>query len=880
MSRKYAVQSFASFIICAAMISSAIGDTAPVSHDPAHWQKFWSFQTVVKPIPPVVTDSRWATNPIDQFIFSRLSQEGLTPAPEADRATLIRRTTFDLLGIPPTVPEIRAFVADPAPNAYEKLIDRLLSSPHYGERWGRHWLDVARYVPGRIAFVGIPHTAGDQAYRDYVVRAFNSDKPYNQFVTEQLAGDLLPPSADRRQQFDQITAPAFLSIGSWFDEETDPNRLKMEIIDDQISTTSQALLGLSMQCARCHDHKFDPIPTADYYALAGIFGNTKVIGQLNNYWRDGRTRLLRPLATPDEVAVGDRISAQIDQLKNARWKMLADARAQFIDRWKPREADYQAAAGQLPHAFSTTFKAENFDGEHNLRIAQLSKDGVGVNVLDTLTPVEQWVKYKIEVPEDGSYLIEAFYTADEKTPLLVEMNGTTAATDALSTPTGGWDLKFERWEQVARCDMRSGLNFLRMTAKQGSFPRLDRLRIRRERPESNQQLKNLAAAKQLDPMLLQQYVLDAQDPWPTTSGMTAYLDPAEKQSLAKLDAQIDQLAASQKPHDLVISVADEKTCADMPIHIRGDVYAVSPQPVPRGVPRLLDSALPSPKISDSESGRLELANWITDPRNPLTARVLVNRVWQWHFGRGIVASSSDFGSRGDPPTHPELLDWLAASFVEHGWSIKQLQRQIMLSATYRMASTPPTETADRAAKIDPDNKLLGSFRRQRLDAEELYDAMLCSANLLLPQSNGQPLDVEKSKNRAMYVLASNRAPKGLGPEIRKMFPLFDDDPAGASIAIRPTSTTPAQGLFWLNSPVPSYYAGRFAERLLKMDKLEDPKRVEMAYLIAVGHAPGADIMNASLNYVQQQITIGFSRQDAWAELCQAIFASDEFHNVD
>jgi Protein of unknown function (DUF1549)/Protein of unknown function (DUF1553) len=873
------IRAFAIFIVCAATMSLAIGDTAQAPYDFARWQNFWSFQAVLKPQIPSVSDRRWATNPIDQFIFSRLSREGLTPALEADRQTLIRRATFDLLGIPPTVPEIRAFVSDPSPDAYEKLIDRLLSSPHYGERWGRHWLDVARYVPGRIAFVGIPHTAGDQAYRDYVVRAFNADKPYNQFVTEQLAGDLLPPSSDRQQQFDQIIAPAFLSIGAWFDEETDPNRLKMEIIDDQIGTISQALLGLSMQCARCHDHKFDPIPTADYYALAGIFGSTKVIGQLNNYWRDGRTRLLRPLATPDEVAVSDQISGQIFQLKDVRWKLLADARTQFIDRWKPKEADYQAAAGRLPRSFSTTFKAENFDGEHNLRIAQLSKDGVGVNVLDTLTPVDQWVKYKIEVPEDGSYLIEAFYTSDEKTPLLVEMNGTAAATDALSTTTGGWDLKFERWETVARCDMRNGLNFLRMTAKQGSFPRLDRLRIRRDRPEDGQQLKDLATTKQLDPALLQQYTLDPQEPWPTTSGMAAYLASDQKQSLAAIDAQIAQLDASQKPHDLVISVADEKTCADMPVHIRGDTYAVLPQSVPRGVPRLLAGALASPKISGGESGRMELANWITDRRNPLTARVLVNRLWQWHFGRGIVASSSDFGSRGEVPSHPELLDWLAASFVEHGWSVKQLHKMIMLSATYRMAGTPPTETADRAARIDPDNRLLSSFRRQRLDAEELYDAMLCSANLLLPQKDGEPLDVEKSKNRAMYVLASNRAPKGLGPEIRKMFPLFDDDPAGASIAVRPTSTTPAQGLFWLNSPVASYYAGRFAERLLKMDKLDDAKRVEMAYLIALGHAPGADALNASLNYVQQQITVGVSRQDAWGELCQAIFASDEFHYV-
>jgi hypothetical protein len=877
---RFAVRQLALFCVAAAIISSARGDTAPVNYDWPRWQKFWSFQPVVRPAPPTVDDPRWGTNPIDQFVFARLAREGLKPAAEADRATLIRRATFDLLGLPPTAAEIRQFLADASPDAYEKLIDRLLASPHYGERWGRHWLDLARYVPGRITFTGIPHTSGDQAYRDYVVRAFNNDKPYNQFVTEQLAGDLLPAAKDRQQQFDQIVAPAFLSIGSWFDQETDPNRLRMEIVDDQISTMSQAFLGLSVGCARCHDHKFDPIPTSDYYALAGIFGSTKVIGQLNEYWRDGRTRLLRPLAMPVEVAMNDRIAAQIDQIKERRWNYLTNARAQFLARWESREADYRAAAEAAPHAFVRTFKAENFDGEHNLRIAQLSRDGIAINVLETMTPVDQWAKYTIEAPEDGQYVIEAFYSTGEKTPLLVEMNGTAVATDALSQTTGGWDLKFERWEQVARCDLRSGLNFLRITAKQGSFPHLDRLRVQRDRPEDESQLKMIAAAHGLDPVLLRQVQLDPQDPWPTTSGMVRYLDANQTQTLSELDAKIQELEASRRPCDLVISVADQPTPADMPVHVRGDTYAVSLEAVPRGMPRLLDSALAAPSIPPNHSGRLELAQWMTDPRNPLTARVMVNRIWQWHFGRGIVASSSDFGSRGDPPSHPELLDWLASTFIQRGWSIKQMHKLIMLSAAYRMSSQAIEEQAARVAQIDPDNKLLSSFPRQRLDAEELYDAMLCSANRLLPQANGRPLDVEKSKNRAMYVLASNRAPKGLGPEIRKMFPLFDDDPSGMSIAVRPTSTTPAQGLFWLNSPVASYYAGRFAERLLKMDKLSDRKRVEMAFLIAVGHGPSDDLLEASQRYVERQIAAGASAQDAWTQLCQAIYASDGFHYAD
>lgn len=874
MLRRTCFQIFALVILCAG--GGALADSGG-GYDWARWRSFWSFVPVVKPVPPTVNDLRFAANPIDQFIFAKLAEKGLKPAAQADRATLIRRATFDLTGLPPTAPEIREFLADSSPDAYDKLIDRLLASPHYGERWGRHWLDVARYVPGRIIFVGIPHTSGDQAYRDYVVRAFNEDKPFNQFATEQLAGDLLPASADRQQEFDQVTAPAFLSIGPWFDECTDPNRLRMEMINEMISTTSQAFLGLSVGCARCHDHKFDPIPTADYYALAGVLGSTKTVGQLTDFWRDGRVRLLRPLAMPDELAADGKVAEAIEAAKTKRWDFLAAARTQLLDKWSPREADYRAAANSAPHPFTSTFKAENFDGEHNLRIAQLVLDGSGVNVLETMTPTDQWVKYKLEAPEDGRYLLEALYCSDEKTPLLVEVNGEAVSKDALAVSTGGWDLNFEQWREVARFDLRSGLNFLRLTAHQGTFPRLDRLRLRRCRDEDDQALQKIAGSKQLDPMILSAFVADTQTAWPTIAQMPAYLDDRQRKTLAAMDAEIDRLSTDRKPYPLVVSVADQATPADSPIHNRGDVYDVSAQTVPRGMPRLLDQALPRPEIPSNESGRRELAQWITDPRNPLTARVMVNRIWQWHFGRGIVATSSDFGSRGAPPTHPELLEWLAATFIERGWSIKQMQKLIMTSQAYRMASQSDDE---QVRAVDPDDKLLSHFPRQRLEAEELYDAMLASANLVLPQPVGGPLDVEKSKNRALYVLASNRAPKGLGLDIRKMFPLFDYDMSGASIAVRPVSSTPSQSLFWLNSPVVEYYAGRFADRLLKMDRLDDARRVEMAYLIAVGHSPDSNLRDSCLSFINSQIAAGASRRDAWTAFCQALYASDEFHYLD
>ena len=465
----------------------------------------------------------------------------------------------------------------------------------------------------------------------------------------------------------------------------------------------------------------------------------------------------------------------------------------------------------MPRSYLRTFKAEEFDGEHNLRIAQLSHDGIATNILESMTPSDQWVKYKFDMADEGQFALDALYCTDEAAPLVVQVNGTTVSKNALSESTGGWDLKYERWGEVAAFDLRKGLNFLRIDAKEGMFPRLDRLRLRRVSTEGSDAIAQAAAKHHLNPLLLTFMLRDPAEPLPSEAGMLPFLTPDENVSIAKLEGEIEQLEKSHKSSDLVISVQDEPKPADMPVHVRGDVYATSGQPVPRGVPRLLDSVLQRPVIPASQSGRLQLAQWIVDPGNPLTSRVMVNRIWQWHFGRGIVASTSDFGTRGDPPSHPELLDYLAAKFVENGWSIKRMHRLILTSRTYQLSVEPDAGSAEKLAKLDPDNRLLTHFRRQRLDAEELYDSMLSSANLMIRQPDGQPLNVDKSKNRAMYVLASNRAPKGLGPDIRKMFPLFDYDPSGAPIAVRPTSTTAAQSLFWLNSPVASYYAGRFSE---------------------------------------------------------------------
>jgi hypothetical protein len=724
----------------------------------------------------------------------------------------------------------------------------------------------------------VKYTKGDAHYRDYVVRSFNTDKPYDQFLTEQLAGDLLPAARDRARHLDQIVAPAFLSIGAWFEQETDPNRLRLEMVDEMINTTTQAVMGLTVSCARCHDHKFDPIPTSDYYALGGIFRSTQLVGEFSEFWRDGRTRLLRPLALPEEVAASEKLGQQIARKKGELWNYLSQRHVDLSSAWKKDEGRYRAAAAALPKPFVQFFEAENFDGQDNLRIAQLMRDGVAVEVIETQTPTAQWVRYRLEAPRSGRYRLDACYSSDEKTPMSVQVNGKTVEQGALGEPTGGWDLRYQRWQTVASFDLREGVNFMRLIAKEGNFPRLDRLRLSAQDERHGQELERIAESQKLHPGLLSNFVLDPAQPWPAVAAVSEYLDAAQRKVVDALTADIERLEGSAKAHELAISVTDHPQPRDLPVHIGGDVYRTSPNPVPRGVPQLFDNVVPRPTISATGSGRLELARWLTDPRHPLTARVMVNRVWHWHFGRGIVATTSDFGTRGAPPTHPELLDWLASEFVDSGWSVKHLHRLILTSSTYRMSSTPADA---RVAQLDPDNKLLSHFSRRRLEAEAIYDAMRSTTNMIPRQASGQPLDPEKSKDRMMYVLTNGRSPKGLGVEVRKMFPLFDCELSGAPLPVRPASATPAQSLFFMNNPLPKYMADRFAERLLKMDRLDDPKRLEMAYLLALGRPPGEKMKAEALAYLEQSVTAeGKTRVEAWSDLCQALYATAEFRYIE
>jgi hypothetical protein len=651
-------------------------------------EKHWAFQPV-KVTPPPPDLAGWAETRIDQYIAAALRREHLSPVGLAGPRALIRRVTFDVTGLPPSPEETEAFARDPSPDAYGRLVDRLLASPAYGERWGRHWLDVARYAD----------TAGDNAdypvpearlYRDYVIDAFNADKPYDQFVCEQLAGDILARQGTPEKYAERVIATGFLALSRRY--ATGPYELWHLTLEDTIETTGKAFLGLSLRCARCHDHKFDPVTQKDYYALYGIFAST-----------------------------------------------------------------------QFPWAGAEELASKDFDRQH-------------------FPP--------LVTPEQAAPRMEAY---------------------------------------------------------------------RKQLAELKAQLKSAEEKK----------------------------DKARK---GQLTTEIHRLGRPGLPPDLPGAYAvQEGTPTDVPTQLRGEPDATGPV-VHRDAPAYLRST--ALNIPPAASGRLELARWITNPDNPLTARVMANRIWQFHFGKGLVTTPSNFGLRGEPPTHPELLDWLADRLVRSGWSIKALHRDILLSKTYRLAST-----ADAAsAAVDPGNRWYWRHDRQRLDAEETRDALLAVAGTLDRHRPGPhpfpPVekwgwtqhnafkDAYPSRHRSVYVMTQRL-------QRHPFLGLFDGPDANTSTEQRTSSTVPPQALFLLNNPFVAEQAEALARRLLVETPDTDPC-IERAVQLAWGRPPACTERERCARFIDD-CRARLTREGVAAELrefqvrsafARVLFCSNEFAYLD
>ncbi|MGD9724152.1 MAG: DUF1553 domain-containing protein [Pirellulales bacterium] len=965
----------------------------------------WSFQPVVDPLLPEVRSAQWCRSPLDRFVLARLEAAGLEPAPPADRRTLLRRAKFDLLGLPPTPAEIESFLADDAPDAFARLIDRFLASPEYGQRWGRHWLDVARYADSNGQDENLAYVNAFR-YRDYVVDSFNNDKPYDEFVREQIAGDLLPPSADDGGRFQRLVATGFLTLGPKMLAEDDPVKMEMDIVDEQLDTLGGAFLGLTLGCARCHDHKFDPISTADYYALAGIFKSTQTMDNFKVVatWHE------RPLAPATEIAA----VAAHDASRAAKKAELAAhvdrANRALVTAARARLADYLLAATELIEAPALASLvhdpvgriAANLPADTVLREAEAfdrgnvlidtTNYGTGIGVILNRAEVPNFVEYDLELPHAGTYQLELRYAAAEPRSIQIVIDGQIRKTTAAGETTGSWHPDTQRWTPAGVFTLPAGKVVLRLERSAGPFPHFDCValvprtvdpagptqlapeEVARERgllvgflsqwvsylsearkdPESlwqpwfaYRQQADLspeafrgtaaAVAKRLldagrpdsvaDLAARYQSTLEAADklspavtdtpdqkaaatapnatPDPTGEALRAVLADArgplraidhaenfyaatDRDQLAKLRADVAELEKSAPaPLPTAMAVSEGKA-TDLQIHIRGSHLALGERS-PRGFPRAF--GVQDPALPGDTSGRLQLAQWVTSPTHPLTSRVMVNRVWRWHFGAGILRSTDNFGNLGDRPSHPELLDWLAVRFVNSGWSVKALHRLIMLSSTYQMSTTYHAA----AAATDPDNRLLWRMNRRRLEAEAVRDALLFVAGRLDTSLGGTLL---KSKPREYVTSTASVDVTNYNTDRRSLylpivrsalydqFQAFDFAEPTMIKGDRDQATVASQALFMMNSDVMNEQSARLAGRLVSAQPDDREARVRNLYWIVLGRRPADAEVARALTFVDRYDAPPSGNDAAarqitgWQALCRVILSSNEFLYVE
>jgi hypothetical protein len=960
----------------------------------------WAFRSPQEPALPPVKLTSWMQRPIDRFILARLEERGLSPAPPVDKRALLRRATYDLTGLPPTPAEIDAFVADTRPDAFARVVDRLFASPRYGECWARHWLDLVRYTDDF-----------DEAwrYRDWVVQAFNRDLPYDQFVRDQIAGDRVPASEPGAVNADGIVATTFLSIGQW--GGIDRRKRMADIVDDQIDTVGRTFMGLTLACARCHDHKFDPLTTADYYGLAGIFYSTRVISD-TVYLSHGTSRLQVPLVPAAAVEEHRRHMARVQQEEAKLQEAVERHYAAFARSLVPQTGRYLLAAwdyqhrptadakltpkdwasgkGLRPFALDqwlhylegnrlSDFRLLNkpvaaYDGEAGVQAWMGSEERPwwGVNTTVREVPIETFVlpprtvsmnpgdvggtvgwrspftgrvrltgrltdadphdgagvhwaidhvtaagRHEVssgDLPNGASYRLDQGRHPERLAAMAVKAGDEICldvwlrqgdahydVTDVELTITrldgpGRWDLTQDLRDNFLEAnphrdgqghgnvwafyDMAGSHRRQRMPAveavlagwyKATAADKPDRGSLE----QAAQDLQEaVTAAGPESPMVRE--LTDIQSPfWVHARDDTQYLSAEARADLARRAAEVEALKAAAPSLPCANGAQEGGTrfslfpgCRDARIHVRGSYERLG-----KGVPRRFPAVLAGdhqPPITHG-SGRWELARWLTQPDHPLTARVMVNRVWQHHFGEGIVRTPSNFGKQGEPPTHPELLDYLARRFVESGWSVKAMHRQIMLSAAYQQ-STKATNP-----RADPDNRLVGRMNRRRLEAEPLHDGLLAICGCLDEHMGGPASDA--STLRRMLYLRSSRLDRG------GFRALFDGADASIHVDRRSISTIAPQALFLMNGPPIIDHVRRLISRpdVAKQARPED--RIRALYRLAYGRQPTDEEIAIGQRFIGSPMVESNGRSPTgqlgpWEAYAQALFVSNEFLFVD
>lgn len=835
-------------------------------------KQFWAFQPRRAPEPPQTRETRWPESDIDRFILARLENERLAPVADASRETLIRRAYIALIGLPPTPDQIDAFENSPddTPTVFGKLVDDLLQSPHYGERWGRHWLDVVRFAEssGGGRSLMFPDA---WRFRDYVINAYNADKPFDMFVREQIAGDLLPYDS-HDQKIEQIVATGMLALGPTNYEQQDKELLRMEVVDEQVDTAGRAFLGLTLGCARCHDHKFDPIPMTDYYALAGIFGSTRslVDGNVSKY-------VERSLATESELATESRYRGKVNRLS----RELAQAKIQL------KELGGEVASNQTAK--------KNRPSQHMAGIVMDDRSAALTGDWTESTSTPFFV--------DGHYLHDndadkgkkqVVFSPNLKTGGLYEVR--------LSYSPGG-----NRASNVpVRIDHQDGqenviVNQSEPPPIEGLFISLGQFRFEADNKSSitisNTDTDGHVIVDAVQFLLQDSARKESTNPSREPSGKLAeqahsagrssLASPASveveevRQNIKRLEEELRTLKKNAPRRTaFAMSVKDAENPVDGHLHIRGSVRNLGPV-VPRGFISVCSPGPVRPKLGKQESGRLQLANWIASPNHPLTARVYVNRVWRHLFGVGLVSTTENFGLMGERPSHPALLDHLANRFVSHGWSTKRLIREIMLSHVYRLRVDIRNEATNR----DPTNRLLSRANRRRVDAEVLRDSILFVSGELDLTPGGRTirkitqydLGYEfDTVRRSVYVPAFRNS-------MLDAFEVFDFANPNLVTGHRNTSTLPTQALFLMNNPMVIQQSENFASRLLARQELDNAQRIELAYRQALGRRPTKQERDQTLEYLKTLTAMSQSEDPelaAWSSVCHAIFASLEFRYID
>ena len=871
----------------------------------------WAFLPIRQPVIPVVKAVGRVATPVDAFIVARLEAAGIAPSPLADRRTLLRRATFDLHGLPPTPAEVAAFEEDSAPEAFARVMERLLDSPRYGERWGRHWLDVARYsdTKGYVRLNENPRFPSSWTYRDYVIRAFNEDLPYDKFLIEQLAADYCSPvapptgragkpnpvpedssqlspgplrtSPSNRQTHwpterpgnSNIAALGFLTLGSRF--LNSPH----DIIDDRIDVVTRGLLGLTVTCARCHDHKFDPIPTRDYYSLHGVFASSV------------EPRVPPLILSASQQAPFEKYLAELHQRSKQLDDFLLAQHAALTGSFRAKLAEYLLAGQREP--VQANFLAVMF-------LIDASKDLNPVMVQRWARFLERtrhrsdpvfapWHELAAAVKSEGSSSkpdaqakegeakgIVSGATVDEQVASLARQASMSLVAQWRSRTTGERRINSL---VVAACSKSPPLS---LTDASQIYARL----MEETAQRWQQHIAADPAAKSLDEPDWEEL---RQSLFGVDSPLTITLDDVEEFLFVDATTQ-QQLHAKQRlvtdwigtpeaaPHAMALEDGPHPT--DSHIFIRGNASNLG-----EVVPRQFLAALAHGEQQPFRvgSGRLELARAIASADNPLTARVLVNRVWLHHFGAGLVRTPSDFGLRGDRPSHPELLDHLASRFIAQGWSIKQLHREIMLSATYQQQGARPE---DSRHSVDPENTLVWHMHRRRLDWESMRDAMLLVSGQLNLKQGGPSVDLfaaAAAPRRSVYGFIDRQ---NLPSELRT----FDFAPPDASSPGRHQSTVPQQALFLMNGPFLKQQVQRLAARPEIAEPAKLSEKIDAAHRLLFGRAARPDEIELAERYLTQadnsdgrannEQSVDKPFLSRWEEYLQVLLLSNEYLFVD